>query len=654
MRFLFFLIILLAVNPLFGAVKVVNSNFEDGKKHWKFPSGTSIRPLEGRNSSAALHIKRSRDGENIGWTEQSIALEPGKSYKVSCYAKANITKKGKYKVGASFVLTFSNGKKVLGNIYNNGLIESSSGKWVRLEREFTVPQETKTSVLKIGLYNGFLGEAWFDDVNIELSDRYFVYMTTPGNRLIFMDDPYVSVAAVRTGAALAPGTAAELLLKGKDFTIRSIKELDGNQACFELKKLKKGVAEAHLRLLAPDKKSVLAEERFAVNIIEKSAGFRGTYIDKYQRLIVDGKPFMPLGFYIGQMSKEEIDMISEAKFNTLLSYGSMVLRFNYGKPGNPAALSKTLEVMDYCQQKNIKFVFSIVNVQEQGAFAINNWYGTKGADNVVKRVLDVFGKHPALLAWYIADEPPASMTNKLEARRNLVNKYDPMHPSFMVSMHFNELYNFASSGDISGVDPYPVGNRSFDMYDVTHAGRQSAKLGKPFWGVMQCFNLAYYTKTTPENHHKYWHEVHRDPSAEEMRSMCFQLAQFGAKGFIFYYWNCIRDYENRSKDPDYFKKAFGRMKLVASAMKTLEPYLLSVHKIETLPLKKLQGKVMATLHKNDAGKKCVLITAEGPGKAAAELNLPEKFKSLFGKTVFQDGKYIFKAENIASDMLVEE
>ena len=96
------------------------------------------------------------------------------------------------------------------------------------------------------------------------------------------------------------------------------------------------------------------------------------------------------------------------------------------------------------------------------------------------------------------------------------------------------------------------------------------------------------------------------------------------------------------------------MKLVANAMKTLEPYLLSVYKIESLPLKKLQGKVMATLHKNDAGKKCVLITAEGPGIAAAELELPGKFKSLFGKTVFRNGKYIFKAENIASDMLVEE
>ena len=116
MRFLCLLTLLLAASPIFGSVKVINSNFEDGKSGWMFPDGCSVRALEGRNSSAALHIKRSRDGENLGWTEQSIALEPGKSYKVSCYAKADITRKGKYKVGASFVLTFSSGKKILGNI----------------------------------------------------------------------------------------------------------------------------------------------------------------------------------------------------------------------------------------------------------------------------------------------------------------------------------------------------------------------------------------------------------------------------------------------------------------------------------------------------------------------------------------------------------
>jgi hypothetical protein len=654
MKKLYLLAVLLTAGQLAAAVPVINPSFEEGKKGWDIPAEYSIEPLMGRNSSRGLYINRTSGDKLAQWAQQEIKLEPGKSYRVSCYAKAKITQKGKYKVGASFVLTFYDGKKVVGKIYTNGLIDSSNDEWVRLEREFTAPPEMKRCTLQVGLYYGFLGEAWFDDISVELNDQHFVYTTHPGNRLIFMDKPQVHVAAARTGREISPGTSAVMTVQGSDFTSQASAVLRNGQAVLNFKNLKKGTVPAHLRLLAPDGKTLLAEERFNVNIVESAGNFKGNYVDERGNLIVDGKPFMPFGFYIGQMNKEEIDMISDAGFNTLLSYASMYLRFNYGKPGNPAALAKTLEVMDYCNQKNIKLVFSVSNVSETGMYAINNWYGTVGADNVMRAAIEKFGSHPALLAWYISDEPPATYREYLTRRRNLINSNDPYHPTFMVSMHFNELNNFAGVSDIGGVDPYPIANRSQDMYDVRHAAVQSQKLHKPFWGVVQCFNQAYYTKTTEENHYRYWHEVHRDPSAEEMRSMCFQLAQCGAKGFIFYYWNCIQDSGNRSKDPEYFKKAFARMKEVSAAMRKLEPFVISEHSIETLKPQNVSGKVMATLHKNNDGKRCVVITAEGPGNASAELVLPGRFKSVFGKTVFRNGKYIFKASNISSDMLLEE
>lgn len=654
MKFLLLLALASTLLPLSAAVNVVNSNFEAEKGGWRIPDGFSIEPLAGRNSSRGLYVKRTQLNEATGWATQYLRLEPGKSYRVSCYAKANITKKGKYKVGASFVLIFRNGKKVLTRIYNNGLIASSDGKWVRLEREFTTPPEMTNCEMQIGLYAGFLGEAWFDDVNVELNDAHFVYTVSPGSRLLFLDDPTMQIAAVRTGKTMEPGTQARVVIKGADFTAQARSIVKNGRAQLTFKGLKKGSAQAELSLLSRDGQKVLAQENFPVNICETARGRRGAYTDKYGRLIVNGQPFMPLGFYIGQMNKDEIDMISQAGFNTLLSYGSMYLRFNYGKPNNPAALAKTLEVMDYCHRRNIKLVFSVSNVWEQGAYAIRNWYGTKGSDNVIRAAVKAFGDHPALLAWYISDEPPANMRGKLTARRDLLNTLDPYHPTFLVSMHFNELYNFAGSSDIGGVDPYPIMNRAQDMYDVRHAGQQSAKLNKPFWGVMQCFNQAYYTKTTPENHHKMWTAIHRDPSAEEMRSMCFQLAQFGAKGFLFYYWNCIRDYDNRSKDPEYFNKCFARMKEVAAAMKNLQPYLLSTYPAETVKLQRQSGRVTATMHRAENGKKCILITAEGPGDASAEFKLDGQYQSLFGRTAASSGGYCFRGKNISSDMLIEK
>jgi hypothetical protein len=89
-------------------------------------------------------------------------------------------------------------------------------------------------------------------------------------------------------------------------------------------------------------------------------------------------------------------------------------------------------------------------------------------------------------------------------------------------------------------------------------------------------------------------------------------------------------------------------------MRKLEPFVISEHSIETLKPQNVSGKVMVTMHKNNDGKRCAVITAEGPGNASAELVLPGRFKSVFGKTVFRNGKYIFKASNISSDMLLEE
>ena len=633
------------------AVEIPNSDFESETIAWTLPDGFSIKPLEGLNSSRALYVKRSSQEETKGWASQPVTLEPGKSYRVSCYAKANITEKGKYKVGASFILSFYDGKRKLDQIYNDGLITSSDGKWVRLEREFTVPLEQKQCILDVGLYNGFLGEAWFDDLHIELDDQYFVYVAAPGNRLLYLDEPQLRVVAVRTGGEIAPGTVAKMDIVGQDFSLSVTEELQDRTATLKFNGLHLGPAEALLSLLAPDGKTILAQEKFQMNIVE-SANRQGSHIDIHGRLLVDGKPFMPLGFYIGQLNKDDIDMISDAGFNTVLPYASMYLRFNYGAPGNPAELRKTLEVMDYCQQKGLRLVFSIANVWEEGRYAIRDWYGTKGPDEVVKAAIKAFGKHPAMLAWYIYDEPPASKRETLIGRRALVNENDPDHVTFLVSMHFNELYNFASGSDVGGVDPYPIANRIQDMYQVRRAAVASGKLHKPFWGVPQIFNQAYYTKTTEENHHMMWHEIHRDPSEEEIRSMCFRLAQSGARGFIFYYWSCIKDTENRSKDPEYFPRNFAKMKKIAATMKTLEPYLLSVSETVEVPLAKVSGKVLATKHYDDNQNPCILITAEGPGPAEAVLQLEGNYRSLFNRTECHDGEYHFQGENISSDMLV--
>jgi hypothetical protein len=53
--------------------------------------------------------------------------------------------------------------------------------------------------------------------------------------------------------------------------------------------------------------------------------------------------------------------------------------------------------------------------------------GAKGETAVITKVVETFKDHPSLLAWYLCDELPVSMKERLEKRRALVNRLDPFH-----------------------------------------------------------------------------------------------------------------------------------------------------------------------------------------------------------------------------------
>ena len=633
------------------AAQITNPGFESGSQGWKLGQNCVVEKNSGRNATGALYVKQTDKSQRNCWASQTFALEPGRAYRISCYTKAQITATGAYKMGASFILNFRKGGKVLSRIYQGGLWKSNAS-WTRISREFTMPADADRCTLQIGLYPGFLGEAYFDDVHVEPLDRYFVHITAPGNRMLFVDEPVLHISALRTGGELPGGTFAKVTLKGGSFNAEAQTGLKNNQGTVKFKSPIPGLVRAHLQLFSPDGKKVLAEDEFQLNICEKPQ--KGSYIDTHRRLIVDGKPFMPVGFYVGYVSKEELKLISDGGFNCVIPYSSMSWRFGYGQRNNPAAKEKTLEVFDFCHENNIKVIFSMANVYEKVNYAINKWYGVEGADKVMEAAVNTFKDHPALLGWYIGDEFPVARSKELARRRNRLNEVDPHHVSFAVSMYFNELYYFAGASDVGGVDPYPIAAGCRDMYAVQNAASQSARLNMPFWGVPQIFNQAYYSYNKSMDKETLWNKYHRDPSEEEIRSMCFRMAQYGCRGFIFYYWVCLRDPQKKSPDPNYFETHFPKMKKISAVLNELAPYLMSVKEIRNIPVNVQSGQIMATEHTGDNGKSCILITAQGPGASRGSFKADKKYRSRFGKTVYRDGKYIFTGKDISSDLLMEE
>ena len=211
-------------------------------------------------------------------------------------------------------------------------------------------------------------------------------------------------------------------------------------------------------------------------------------------------------------------------------------------------------------------------------------------------------------------------------------------------MQFTMMYRYAPTGDVLGSDPYPISDAgSKDMAVVELAGVMTRKTRMPHWAVPQLYRFGGVKEF----------EKYRDPTEEELRMMCLNLAINGTTGFIFYHFHDLTYHEKNA--PGYFERRWKEVKQVAAMLKELEPYLLSDHDAQNLKLQIRSGKLKGAAFKNGQGKTAVLITAEGPGPADGTFVSTLKLRSKYGKTVpAGNGTYRFSGTDICGDLLIEE
>ena len=96
--------------------------------------------------------------------------------------------------------------------------------------------------------------------------------------------------------------------------------------------------------------------------------------------------------------------------------------------------------------------------------------------------------HPALLAWYLYDEPDREALGRIQQGFQLIRELDPAHPVLIVHNFPERGGAFVPYLDVFGVDPYPVPNMplSFVSNQVVRA-RSVAGAGRPVWAVIQAF-----------------------------------------------------------------------------------------------------------------------------------------------------------------------
>jgi hypothetical protein len=584
---------------------VRNAGFEDGKTHWSLPKTFSVVEDVVHGGAHSLRLVNTNKTTYL-LASQAIPFRPGMKYRYSAWIKTRSVQGED--TGATICMEWSGPKGWLGGSYASG--KKGDQNWFHVENVTApIPKEATSVRIQLYLRKGMTGTAWFDDVNVTehyppALDAALLKPNYRGRLPKNAADQRVIVRANLSDymkGALKPEQTtlvASLLSGGKSLREQRLQQPKAgyNDVTFDAKPLAVGDYTVRVELSAPDGTSVGRQE-FELHKLAASAPQPAVFLDAHNRTLVNGKPFFPLGWYFGpgpttKGFEEHLDRVAASPFNTIMCYGV-----------NAGGFEKVRAYLDAFAARKLKLIYSIKDVFAGTQYYHDPVLGFRGEDAIVRGVVPLFRDHPALLAWYLNDELPLTMRDRLDARQRLVRQLDPNHPTWAVLYQVEEFYGYLNSADVLGADPYPVPDRPVTMAaDWTRKCAAVSDGLRPLWMVPQAMNWASY--------HKERADKLRAPTLDEELVMTYLCLIHGAHGLIYY---C---YHDLMRDSLGFDKRWADMLVVGSEVKQLFPALLSAAKPPKLDVKASRDAVQFTTRADDTGRRYVLLANPDPKEAA--------------------------------------
>jgi hypothetical protein len=284
-------------------------------------------------------------------------------------------------------------------------------------------------------------------------------------------------------------------------------------------------------------------------------------------LIVNRRQFFPFGFYTYSPVHPTLPEEEVVKgFNVISPYQKIM----------PETLQERKAYMDRCAGLGMKVHYNLLSVSGGGGVGSK----IEGITEEEKRIrllneIEMFRDHPALLAWYISDEPNGYRIppETIEEIYRTVKNADPWHPvSIVITAPFLQAKRYSKALDIIMADPYPLPELPASFVgEITGQLKEEFSGKKPLWIVPQAFGGG-----------EIWQ---REPTIQELRSMTWQAIIRGATGIQYF----VRQGLN------YFPKsaaAWGECGRMAVEVAELTPWLLSDE--ATLPVHSYSQNVIAS------------------------------------------------------------
>ncbi|MEI6499526.1 MAG: hypothetical protein WCP21_00705 [Armatimonadota bacterium] len=273
----------------------------------------------------------------------------------------------------------------------------------------------------------------------------------------------------------------------------------------------KGVAPGPVAVLAVLEGNKQPLQLLETSVLVAAPNPNGVVIDNRSRtLLVGGLPFCPQSCYADMQSvKDVIETEPVFGFNTIAPYLSTDL----------AERRKTradlLKLFDRCAQVGL-YVQLCVHGASRPPHTDEKWAW-------LKEEIEAFRNHPALLSYYLADEPELGWAKPedCELAYRKIKEWDPWHPVTMVFCQSEAAARYAKGMDVCMTDPYPIPNGPVTAV-ADYCDRIERDLGSslPLWVVPQAFGGG-----------EGWR---REPSRQEMRVMTYLSYIHNARGIQYF------------------------------------------------------------------------------------------------------------------------
>jgi len=612
-----YVVLTLAVLASFAAVGglVRNGGFDSGvapkADGWSLGSEFKLEENCGLNGARGIHFKRDTPKQSE-FATQYLDLRPGGVYKLSCYVKAKDLKgtaRDGVKACALLMLSVSDANGAYLSEYCTTRVVDTKGEWVKLEgKTGRMPPNAAKFALHPFVWHQATGEAWFDEINVEEVDlRPVVAVLTDAYRNLAWEGDVTFRALLALDAKKLDGVRLNIVRADGDCgSVRvPIPAFTATDASITLpvKDFPLGKLPVSVEVCEAASGKVLASEDVMFERTA-SAPLRKCWIDRRNRMVVDGKPFFPLGCYVYNMDKVQLEAYAKGSFNCMMIYPYV------GR-----------EVFDRVHERGIRIIATLKDCfpgATHGPAKFTTYGDTdRGFLSRFYQVKD----HPAVIAWYLNDESSVSEKDRLVRQYRFICDRDDQHPAWSLLCQHDLVRDYIGTCDVIGTDPYPVNKAPIARAaDWTRETRASF-LGGPLWQVPQAFAWTWWnSQMTSEEGYM--------PTKAEMRSMAWQCVANGANGIVYY---CFGTMWSFMKDRKEFDASWKGLCEISDEIARQFPVLLADEDGPTV-----SGFAPGTSGRTwrKAGKDYLLVVNETREEVCTDLTLS---RSLEGETAVMGG-----------------